>query len=155
MYLVEFLSDHLNDKSAEQMNDSVMEYAAPRLPYCGTNTKKATIKLTTLTDPIAKSFLCSFKLLNFEIAFDNITEGRIPAASITSESATVTYSASRIESILAGNTINAAIIGAVKLKPILRLLEDSSVFIADEAGIAMYARLDPKLLTTKLIIIAI
>ena len=97
------------------------------------------------------SFLYLSRLLNFEIAFITIEEGKIPMERIINIISADTYSAPIIESMYLGATISTAISGEIKLKPILKLPEDKSTFDIDEIGITMNEILEAKLAVTTLI----
>src|SRR5437867_1712297 len=116
--------------------------------------KNAARKLRIRTSPRASKFLDLLVLFNFETTFIVITEGKMPMLrSITIPAAPV-YSVPITERIAEGAVIRAAIIGAVNPRPNLRLPKDKSEFNCEDAGIDMNARLDEKLPTTMVTIIA-
>jgi hypothetical protein len=93
-----------------------------------------------------------FKLLSLVIMFIVIEEGIMARASTNKTVCADSYSGPIKERIVLGITSKATTIGVVKLRLILRLLEDRSFFKEDEDGITIYARLVAKLATTIVII---
>src|SRR5215211_1650441 len=102
--------------------------------------------------PIAIIFLCSSELLNLDIAFITTAVGSIAIDRTNRIVCAVAYSIPIMARILAGATMSAAIRGAVRLKPILRLPDDKSVLDSDEAGITVNDILDARPAPTILII---
>src|SRR5690554_2271024 len=84
-YFQTTLSDQIRDNTAERPNEIRIEYAAPTVPYGGTRMRKANKKTITLTAPITKRNFGLSKLLNFEIALESMTAGRIAIARIINE----------------------------------------------------------------------
>src|SRR5690348_11276320 len=103
-------------------------------------------------DPSDMSFFDLPKLLNIDIVFSDIQEGKMPIERTSNIVCADTYCGPIIESITLGATIRVAINGAVKLKPILRLPDDKSDIDADDAGIIIYAILVVKPAATRLTI---
>jgi hypothetical protein len=82
------------------------------------------------------------KLLNFDIAFIVIDEGKMQMERTSNIVSADIYCVPIIESTNLGEEINAATSGAVKLTLILVLLEDKSHLDIAEAGITIYAILE-------------
>ena len=83
--------------------------------------------------------------MNFEIAFVTIERGKMVMARTISIVAADKYWLPRKDRINVGEVIKAAIIGEVKLMPILKLPEVKSFFDMLEAGMTMYAILETRL----------
>jgi hypothetical protein len=77
--------------------------------------------------------------LNFDIAFIVIEEGKMAIERITSIVPADVYCVPMIESIIVGEVIRAATIGAIKVTLILVPLEDKSVPDIADAGRTIYA----------------
>jgi hypothetical protein len=139
IYLIDVRSNQINDNTDELANAISVEKAAPRVPYWGTKKKKANRKVRISIDPTDIIFFGLSRLLNFDIAFIVILEGKTLTARTNIVASPDTYCVPMIESINFGEVINAAIIGAVKVRPILVLLEDKSVPVMADAGRTIYA----------------
>ena len=111
-----------------------IEIAAPTIPYSGTNVIKEIKNATNWTQPIMIIFRESFELLNFEIEFMTIIEGKIPTDKINKAVPPGVYSGPSIERMYEGTTARAVIIGEVRLNPIRKLPSVRSDFASDEAG---------------------
>jgi hypothetical protein len=155
VYLIEVFPKYNNEIPAELTKDIKIDQAAPMVPYIGTSTKNAARNVPTLNVPIITSFFESLVVLNFDMAFERITEGRTAALSNGRTLFAVVYSFPINPNIVFGANNKTVMIGAVKARPILRLPVERSAFVSEDAGIDMNARLDAKLPATILIIIAI
>src|SRR5687768_1285222 len=105
--------------------------------------------------PIAITFLKWPRLLNLDAAFIVTAIGIIPIESTNRMIFAEAYSGPMMLRISLGATINAATIGAVKLKPSLRLPEDKSTLDCVDAGITVNDILVARLAPTTLSIMAI
>lgn len=132
-----------------------IEIAAPIVSYGGTKKKKEIKNITNWTIPVNMSILDLPKLFSFDIMFIVIEEGIMAIASISNTVCADSYSGPIKDRIDLGTTSKATTIGAVRLRLILRLLVDRSVFKVDEDGITIYAMLEAMLATTIVIIKAI
>jgi len=129
-----------------------IEIAAPIVSYAGTKTKKQIKNVTICTIPVNMSILDLPKLFSFDIMFTVIEEGIMVIASTSNTGSADSYSCPINERIERGTTSKATTIGAVRLRLILRLLDDRSFFKVDEVGITIYAMLEAMLATTIVII---
>lgn len=73
-------------------------------------------------------------MLNFEIEFVTIMEGKMPIDRISRADPPEVYSGPSIERMYAGATASALISGEVRLNPMRRLPSVRSDFASDEAG---------------------
>lgn len=144
MYFRMLFSDKMTDGMAEQLNAIDMEYAAPRIPYCGTKTKNEAKKATSCIDPNNINSFGLPKLLNLDIALEAIALGSMPPANTRRTNSSLAYSVPIMERIAPGAVSKAEIIGAVKLSPSLMLPDDKSKLATEDAGIAINAMLDAK-----------
>jgi len=155
MYLKDPCSVKIISNNEEPEYAKRIEIAAPRVSYSGTKTKKEIKNIAICRRPLTISILDLFKLLSFDIMFIVIEEGMMAIASTNNTATADSYSGPINERMDFGTTSKATTIGVVKLRLILRLLEDRSFCIADDDGITMYAMLTEKPATTMVIIKAI
>jgi hypothetical protein len=139
IYFIDVRSDQIIDSIDELTNAASVEKAAPSVPKLGTKKKKANRNIRISADPIDISFFGLFRLLNLDIAFIVIDEGKMAIERISNIVSADTYCVPMMESTNLGEVINAATNGAVKVKPILVLVEDKSVPEIADAGRTMYA----------------
>lgn len=151
-YLITKRPDHIKEGMLAIANDMRIEKAAPNVPYKGTKRTNDMRNTDTCIDPINTIFLGLLRLFNFETAFITIAEGKMPTERISSILSADTYCVPIIESMNCGATMSTAIKGTIKLKPILKLPEDKSVFASADAGITMNEKLEDKLAATIVII---
>ena len=123
--------------SAELRYAARIESAAPIVPNIGTKVVKSKKNAMICTVPESNSILELAKLFSFEIMFMVIEDGIMAKARMRNTSCPDSYSVPIKERIVLGATSNATTIGAVKLRLILRLLEERSFFKADEDGITI------------------
>src|SRR5688500_2542531 len=97
-------------------------------------------------------FLCSPELLNLDTAFIIIAVGSIAIDRTSRTVSAVAYSIPIMLRISLGATTSAAIRGAVKLNPSLRLPDDKSALDSAEAGITVNDILAARPAPTMLII---
>jgi hypothetical protein len=151
-YLITKRPDHIKEGILAIAKDMRIEQAAPNVPYKGTKKTNDTRNIDICMDPIDTIFLGLLRLFNFEIAFITIAEGKMPIERISSIFSADIYCVPIIESMNWGATMSTTIKGTIKLKPILKLPEDKSVFASADAGITMNEKLEDKLAATIVII---
>lgn len=151
-YLITKRPDQIKEGMLAIANDMRIEKAAPNVPYKGTKKTNDMRKVDTCMDPIDTIFLELLRLFNFEIAFITTAEGKIPIERINSIFSADMYCVPIIESTNCGATMSTTIKGTIKLRPILKLPEDKSVFASADAGITMNEKLVDKLAATIVII---
>ena len=83
--------------------------------------------------------------MNLDIEFIVIEKGKIAMERTNSIDSPVIYCVPMTESTNFGEEITAAIIGTLKLRVILELVDDKSVLDMVETGITIYAILEAKL----------
>ena len=111
-----------------------IEIAAPIIPYGGTRAKKQIKNVTICRIPIIISILDLPRLFNIEIMFTVIAAGIIDKARTVNTVSAEAYSCPINERIDFGTTNRATTNGAVRLRLILILLEDRSLFKVLDAG---------------------
>ena len=132
--------------------DIKIDRAAPTPCKWGTKRIKLTMNPMICNDPMKSSSRDLPKIFNREIVFVAIAKGKIATESIINNISPETYSVPISESTNLEETSSKAIIGAVRLIPILMLPEVKSFWAMEDAGITIYAVLEISPPATTLII---